>query len=285
MENMLRIAKKSIFSRTVLDADGKEFGFLQKGHIYEYLENTKSKGETCFYLRKKEKDAPSKAQYYICFMDEDIPYAYIDRLGNIYSLAENKYCGSVECSRLLIAILIVLLAVFIATAFTSALSGGLIANDTDSEETVQKCFLKIHDGETEWKDNCIINVFGNKEEEISPGKKLIYPGKKGSYKFKIENLNSISVLYKITFSEKNGGGIPLRFKLRQNGEYMSATDSEWVKLEDFNYIDRQLNANSTDTYVLEWLWIENNDVKDTKLGSDAVDEYKLKIRIDYGPMN
>lgn len=132
--------------------------------------------------------------------------------------------------------------------------------------------LKVSD-ETgkNWASVRDVNIFSNEEFE---GKALIAPESTGVYRFFIVNDDGDDVSYHIETKEKNDKKIPMVYRLKCNGVYVSS----WQTSESLTFDMEQLKPGKRDILELEWRWRESE--KDTEIGQNAEGiQYHLYIRL------
>lgn len=111
------------------------------------------------------------------------------------------------------------------------------------------------------RKNNITNIFNG--ETISPGTK-------GIYHFNVLNNSNEALNYKLNFQEENKYNISMKYKIKQNGNYIT---SDWSYPKDIKLDDKKLNTNEFDIYELEWKWFDSDN--DSKVTDDSF--YKLNI--------
>ena len=83
--------------------------------------------------------------------------------------------------------------------------------------------------------------------------------------------------------EENKHNLILKYRLKENGNYVLGNSNTWVSASDLSLHDVKLNSKKYNTYSLDWKWEfsvsdEQNEI-DTKIGFDAMEKYKLSIII------
>ncbi len=90
----------------------------------------------------------------------------------------------------------------------------------------------------------------------------------------VQNLADFPLKYEIDFKEENSDGVPMEFRLKNSGGYL--TDG-WTKAAKLADVREELSNNSKTAYTLEWRWNYNgNDKLDTAVGGGEA-PYVLKI--------
>ena len=104
---------------------------------------------------------------------------------------------------------------------------------------------------------------------------MIYPGLDGTYNYTINNNLNIDVTCTVTFAEGNTEGIPMYYKLLQEGEYIKGNDTTYVTYDDLDYEIEIASGESID-FELIWKWFESDD--DNKYGDITKDiTYELTL--------
>ena len=155
-----------------------------------------------------------------------------------------------------------------STDINTKVKGSNITNDNED--------IIVSDNDIIWKQTNKLNIFENPMYDIA---KKIAPTATNTYEFKIKNNVDFRITYNIDFNENNKYGIDMRYRLKKENEYV--TGDEWVKYNDLNLTDIELNSNEEDTYYLEWKWFEGTN--DTYAGEQGGVGYTLSINLDaYG---
>lgn len=143
------------------------------------------------------------------------------------------------------------------------------ADPTSGDEA----FLIVQDSDGErWTRLRELNVFANAEFDGEP---IVAPGSGGSYDFMVQNIADFPLKYEIDFDEENLYGVPLEFRLKDSGGYLTEDWTPAAKLAD---VREELADNSKTGYTLEWRWNYNgNDRLDTAVGGKDEAAYVLKI--------
>lgn len=138
-----------------------------------------------------------------------------------------------------------------------------------NNEEINLEFFVTEDNQS-WNQLKSLDIF---KDEFSDSKK-IYPGLTGTYDFKIENQSEYNLTYNISFDEENPYSVNLKYKLIKNGRYINDDYISANRLKEQSFI----SSNTTDTYALEWKWIDSPN--DTYIGENAENvNYKLKISV------
>ena len=153
---------------------------------------------------------------------------------------------------------------------TSSHVGRVMADPTSGDEA----FLIVQDNDGErWSELKELNVFANVKFD---GKSIVAPGSEGSYDFTVQNIADFPLKYEIAFEEENQNGVPLKFRLKEDGGYLT---EDWKSAAELADVMQELTNNSKIKYTLEWRWDLNSGSKyDTAVGSKNDDTpYVLKI--------
>ena len=89
--------------------------------------------------------------------------------------------------------------------------------------------LVVHDNENKWSDWTKLNIFKNPSYFIEENK--IAPTSKNSYQFVIRNNSDVGIKYSLNLNEINDYKINMKYKLKQNGEYVAGNDNEYVTFD------------------------------------------------------
>lgn len=173
--------------------------------------------------------------------------------------------------------------------------------NTDTVIAIGKYFdVVISDNQKVWNITSDIDVFnetfwnedGNLYVENTKGKKVLAPGSKGSYSFKIHNAGEMTLNYTIdinAFLEINNkkvelSKIPLRIRIKDNdNNYYLGNEKSWVTLIELdNFLhENYLNSEDSDNYILEYSWLTQSNQYDTLLGKmSKVNDISLVIQIN-----
>jgi len=121
-----------------------------------------------------------------------------------------------------------------------------------------------------------INIFGTD--------KRLAPGRKGSYRFTIDNTqNSFKSLYTVEFIAKDnlpeGMKIPVVYRLKAGNSYVAGDEDTWCDPDQLDQ-DRIIEGKSSVVYTLEWQWQPGeNDNLYGKLARNADYSYSLRIKV------
>ncbi len=114
-------------------------------------------------------------------------------------------------------------------------------------------------------------------------KSIIAPGSSNTYNFIVRNNNSFNLKINIEMEEENNHNLILKYRLKENGNYVIGNSNTWVSASDLSLRDVKLNSKKYNTYSLDWKWefsvSDEQDKIDTKIGFSAMEKYKLSIII------
>ena len=267
--------RKSIFSKRFIDENNEEIGFVQNNRIYLYDKDSKSYGT--FWLKFKRMPKGSEKRYVLFKEDETIPYAYLGKYSNVFSIQNDEYIGTIEYGFFLLFLLVFAIITFIITALSGVFTGVTLFNTVDKTSVVDVYSLTVSDNETHWLKDTPIDIFGVKDTN-----KKIRPGSKGTYFFKVKNDNTKNAIYNISFAEANKYKVPMRFKLRENGHYIAGSSTKWCTLDELHVVDKHIGSMKKNEYILDWIWYEENDKHDTSIGVLDHADYSMRIEVNYG---
>ncbi len=108
----------------------------------------------------------------------------------------------------------------------------------------------------------------------------IAPGVSNSYSFVVHNDSDINVKYYLEMYSECNYDLDLKYRLKKNGKYVIGNDSTWVSANELKTSFAKLNSGKDDTYILDWKWEyeSGKDEKDTYIGENMSDTYKLKAK-------
>lgn len=173
--------------------------------------------------------------------------------------------------------------------------------NTDTVIAIGKDFdVVVSDNQKVWNITNDIDVFnetfwnedGNIYIENTKGKKVLAPGSKGSYSFKIHNAGEITLNYTIDINaslEINNkkvelSKIPLRIRIKDSdNNYYLGNKTTWVTLIELDSFlhENYLKSEDDDNYILEYFWLTQSNQYDTLLGKMAkVNDISLVIQIN-----
>lgn len=126
-----------------------------------------------------------------------------------------------------------------------------------------------------WTEN--LSIFDN---EKYSGKPIIYPGIGNTYYFELTNEKDVDVECSIEFKETNKDNVPIKYKLKENGEYIRGDKNTYVDYSELDIEDIIVEANSQNVYELEWKWVDSN-TNDNKYGDiSKTITYTLQITVE-----
>jgi len=139
-----------------------------------------------------------------------------------------------------------------------------------------------------WTQSTDVNIFGerpgNTGVRLIDGMKVIAPGARGSYTFRVENPETLDVRYIISLSEidENVPKVPMQYRLKygsSGSNYIG--DGSWRSIDDIGSVELTIAAKDVHYYTLEWRWNPSDDLTDTKIGTQkGKPVYTLRITID-----
>lgn len=132
---------------------------------------------------------------------------------------------------------------------------------TETETNQQQEGFHVQDAEgNEWHAVDGVNIFSNEEYE---GKAIIAPQSSGVYRFFITNGEGKTIYYSIRTREVNEAEIPMVYRLKYNGAYISG----WKSSQEISLDRMLLKPGKRDILELEWKW--QNSERDSAIGRDA----------------
>ncbi len=192
--------------------------------------------------------------------------AKVDSNYNVFSL-DDRFLGSFYDATKKVKIILI----FTVIVIISLIINFITMPKTGDSAKPKNLVISESDGNIvtdEW------NIFGKNRFESK-----IYPGKAGEYYFSITNENGRGCKVKIDFNDNNIYGIPMRYRIKSKDGYLSGSEEYWQDIEHLEAEDIFINANSTETFVLEWYWLDNGryDLIDTIVGSKKEYVYIVNI--------
>ncbi|MEL7567808.1 MAG: hypothetical protein AAGU27_23425 [Dehalobacterium sp.] len=121
-----------------------------------------------------------------------------------------------------------------------------------------------------------VNIFG--------ARKRIAPGMMGRYQFTVDNTgNEFPSRYDVTFTAVDTlpapNKIPMRFRLKADGEYVAGNENTWCSLDEL-YQDTLIDGESDVKYMLEWHWVEGERDNDFAAFADNPQySYSIMIKV------
>lgn len=143
------------------------------------------------------------------------------------------------------------------------------------------------DEETVWTTNTPIEIFRvsyeNGENQVTmaggDGAKIIAPGAKNSYTFKLKNTGNLALYYGVNvdiYFSHGGIDIPVKGRLcRYDGTWLAGDQDTYVDMAELDQVVDifEVGVGHFVPYTLEWCWpFEGDDDFDTMLGNLAAKE-------------
>ena len=237
----------------VTDEQGESLGKIKKYVWFD--QNGEQKGQ----FRQEEKK--------VFLFDGENKKGFLDKNDNVFSMP-GAYVGTVRRSRfpyVLIAVLLLLLVAVTSVVTTYFLTRAKTA------DYIPVLFVADEKGQS-WDETENLPVFFNE----TFGDTVVAPGMNGTYRFVFQNKNADTLVYALSFSEKNDFGISLRYRLKRDGAYVSGKDG-YVGVDALSLDELTIEANSSSVFELEWFW-QHNDSVDTEAGQNGA-SYTLNISL------
>lgn len=143
------------------------------------------------------------------------------------------------------------------------------------------------DDQTQWTTNTPVEIFRvsyeNGENQVtmagSDGAKIIAPGAKNSYTFKLKNTGDVALYYGVNvdiYFSHDGIDIPVKGRLcRYDGTWIAGDQDTYVDMAELEEVVDifEVGVGHFVPYTLEWCWpFEGDDDFDTMLGNLAAKE-------------
>ena len=122
-----------------------------------------------------------------------------------------------------------------------------------------------------------LNIFNNAFYKYT---NKIAPGVSNTYYFIVHNSSDMNVKYYVEMYANTSYDIDLKYRLKRNGSYVIGDLNNWVTADELKTSFSALDIKDSDKYSLDWKWEyeSGNDNKDTYIGENMNDLYKLNIR-------
>lgn len=105
-----------------------------------------------------------------------------------------------------------------------------------------------------WHEMTSLNIFNN---EKFMEQKIIAPGSKGTYEFKVKNKFNNPISYIIGFGEDYSFFVNMKYRLKKDGNYILGNKNKWLSASELYLVENEMAASSVNTYILEWYWDSN----------------------------
>lgn len=251
--------------KTIRDAKNNRVAKIKKHQIIS--ENSKFEDVTLAGVPNakavEETIKKSKIKYDLVNSVANRTIAKVDNFYNVYSL-DNRFLGTLYDSTKIVKIIIHFAIVVMITLFIVFLSL------PKTGESVKPKELIIHQNNGEMiYDNW--NIFDE----------TIHPGQQGEYYFKIINEDSKDRIIHLNFSDENIENIPMRYRIKTKEGYVCGDDSYWAKIDNVSLEEITIFANSSETFILEWYWLDDgrHDDEDTYIGLKDSAVYVINIKL------
>ncbi len=193
-----------------------------------------------------------KPKYTIHHKQTNEVIATVDSKYNVFDI-EGNYKGTLPNKTLLILLLLLLFIFTVGMSF-------FVIDSTVNPNEPHEIYISEENGlvvEDKW------NIFAplDKDEDI-------FPSKKGSYLFTINNPNDFDVNVDLVFDEKNLYEIDMVYRIKIGTEYIKGDKDTWLSIDELDVDDLIIGENNKATYILEWYW-KDDDPIDTNAGINS----------------
>ena len=147
----------------------------------------------------------------------------------------------------------------------------------DGDDNSEDDKLIVKDKQITWDGEKKANIFNNSMYYFSD---VVAPESSNTYQFVVKNGTDYTLKYNINFVEDNQYHINMKYKLKKNDTYLI---NNYVSYNELNISEMTLNANSNDTYYLEWKWVSSSN--DTSIGKTPDAYYGLTIKVEAESIN
>ena len=137
--------------------------------------------------------------------------------------------------------------------------------------------LIVFDKDIEWDGVTEAKIFTNSMYELED---TIAPESSNTYQFVVKNSNNFKLKYDVLFIEDNPYHANMKYKLKKNSTYVI---DHYVSVDELMSLNNILDANSNDTFYLEWKWVSSSN--DTEIGRLGNATYGLKIEVKAESVN
>lgn len=245
----------------VLDESGAVIGGVSAYNVYDL------NGEKIAGLSRVEQTDGGEVRYYEGYRSFMVKGDFLllesgAALGRIIREKERSYL--VPVIAVLMAVLAAAIIIISILGFPEGLS---IPGDAEP-------VLIITDDGDGWGANDDLEVFDG----------YIYPGREGSYDFRIENPTEYTLEYTLTLTDENdwGGRSPMEYRIRMNNAYILGGEDEWHSMNDsiISISPLYFAKSSTQFLTIEWRWpFDSGNDEDDTLAGEAAGIYWLNIDV------
>ena len=107
--------------------------------------------------------------------------------------------------------------------------------------------------------------------------KIIAPGSKNSYQFRVANRNDFAVLVDLTTAETNEYGVNMRYKLLRDGAYVVGDANNYAAVSELAVRELVIPAGGEVNFQLDWMWVDSEG--DTAAGVALRADYSLSLKV------
>lgn len=244
----------------VVNADGDKIGKVRKSVYYDNQKEEQGK----FFLDKTTGEVSLKKRPFGAQSTSDSAYTetvgYVDEHNDVLTPA-GEYLATLKYRKWFLLLIFFLILCFIALILS------MLFIDVTKDYIPTLFVTEV--GGSEWTQDEPITVFKNGYYRDS----VIFPGMEGEYSFRLENRNPDTLVYTLTFEDVNKYEIDMGYRLRRNGVCISGEG--YVSAAELNPTEYTVDADQSDTFTLEWVWL-HNDSTDTIAGMENA-TYTLNI--------
>lgn len=148
----------------------------------------------------------------------------------------------------------------------------------DEEHELDKVYIDDIDGNYIYHAN--LRIFENPYYAYTNDEGKIAPGVGNSYSFTVHNKSKMNIKYYVQMYKECDYDLDIKYRLKRNGKYVIGDENNWVSAGLLKTDFAKLNSGKDDKYVLDWKWEyeDGRDDKDTNIGENMTDAYKLNVK-------
>lgn len=259
-----------VYFKTIRDAKQNRVAKIKNRQII--CENVKFENDILTGIsdasQGEEKVKKGKIQYSLVNSVANRTIAKVDNYYNVYSL-DNRFLGTFYDSTRLVKIIIRFAIIAMLTLCIVFFALPKTGEDVKPKELI----IQQGDGE-------IVNEYWDIFDDI------IHPGEYGEYYFKIINEDKKDKVIYLNFSDENDENldniaIPMRYRIKSKDKYLCGDENYWVTIDDVYLEKIIISANSSESFVLEWYWLDDgrHDEEDTNAGLKESAIYTIHIQL------
>ncbi len=262
------MTRKSIIKKVrkraiVVDEFGNKIGTVRNDRLYNL------DGEEWMHLYREEEVEPYGIRYYVVADKND--GGYIDDNLNLIR-DDGLYVATLKYKKPIWLLILIAVLLALLVALTTLVVFDIIAEKRREAQEID--IVMTEESGNAWGQKDYLSIF---PEDVRTGEKLLAPGYEGSYDFVVNNENDLDLIVHLTFGDKNTAEVPMRYKLRMGNVYVIGDDDNYVTVDKLALEDVKVEPESATRFTLEWIWVEEDDEKDTAIGNLDFATYTLTV--------